>query len=204
MDQPDSQHEAIRVTIVVACRNEINHIRGFVDSVLAQDFRGLKWEAIVADGLSDDGTRAVLAEYCADHPQLRVIDNPRRIVSCGLNVAICAARGEIIIRMDVHTRYAPDYCILCLETLESVGADNVGGPARTTATGIYARAVAAAYHSRFCTGARFHDEKYEGWVDTVTYGCWHRSTFDRIGLFDENLVRNQDDELNLRLIRAGG
>ena len=197
-------HEQIRVTIVVACRNEIQHIREFLDTVLAQNFHGIRWEAIIADGLSEDGTRAVLVEYCSSHPQLRVIDNPGRIVSTGLNAAIRAARGEIIIRMDAHTRYAPDYCVLCLETLESTGADNVGGPARTNATGTYARAVAAAYHSRFCTGARFHDVNYEGWVDTVTYGCWRKATFDRIGLFDENLVRNQDDELNLRLIRAGG
>jgi succinoglycan biosynthesis protein ExoA len=204
MDQQDNQPEPVLVTIVVACRNEIHHIRGFLDSLLAQDFRGLGWEAIIADGFSEDGTRAVLAEYCAKHPQLRFIDNPGQIVSSGLNAAIRAARGEIIIRMDAHTRYAPDYCALCLETLESTGADNVGGPARTNATGTYARAVAAAYHSRFCTGARFHDVNYEGWVDTVTYGCWRKSTFDRIGLFDENLVRNQDDELNLRLVRAGG
>ncbi len=199
-----SVDEEIRVSIVVACRNEIGHIREFLDSVLQQKFHGLGWEAIVADGLSDDGTRAVLEEYGARYPQLRMIDNPGRIVSSGLNAGIRAARGEIIIRMDAHTRYAPDYCALCLETLESTGADNVGGPARTNATGRCARAVAAAYHSRFCTGARFHDVNYEGWVDTVTYGCWRKSTFDRIGLFDENLVRNQDDELNLRLFRAGG
>src|SRR3954469_3177906 len=204
MDDPTNQVSNIRVSIVVACRNEKDHIREFLDSVLAQNFHGLMWEAIIADGVSEDGTRAVLAEYCAHQPQFRVIDNPGRIVSSGLNAAIRAARGEIIIRMDAHTRYAPDYCVLCLETLESKGADNVGGPARTNATGIHARAVAAAYHSPFCTGARFHDVNYEGWVDTVTYGCWRKSTFDRIGLFDENLVRNQDDELNLRLIRAGG
>ena len=196
--------EQIRVTIVVACRNEIQHIREFLDAVLAQDFHGFSREAIITDGLSEDGTLARLAEYCSSHPQMRVIDNPERIVSTGLNAAIRAARGEIIIRMDAHTHYAPDYCVLCLETLESTGAHNVGGPARTNAAGTYARAVAAAYHSRFCTGARFHDVNYEGWVDTVTYGCWRKSTFDRIGLFDENLVRNQDDELNLRLIRAGG
>jgi len=199
-----NESEQIRVTIVAACRNEIDHIRGFLDSLLAQNLQGWEWEAIIADGMSDDGTRDVLEEYNTKHPQLRFIDNPGRIVSSGLNAAIRAARGEIIVRMDAHTRYAPDYALLCLATLESSGADNVGGPARTNATGTYARAVAAAYHSRFCTGARFHDVNYEGWVDTVTYGCWRKSTFERIGLFDENLVRNQDDELNLRLIRAGG
>jgi len=136
MDDPTNQVSNIRVSIVVACRNEKDHIREFLDSVLAQNFHGLTWEAIIADGLSEDGTRAVLAEYCAHQPQFRVIDNPGRIVSSGLNAAIRAARGEIIIRMDAHTRYAPDYCVLCLATLESTGADNVGGPARTNATGI--------------------------------------------------------------------
>jgi glycosyltransferase involved in cell wall biosynthesis len=164
----------------------------------------LGWEAIIADGMSNDGTRDVLREYCARHRELQFIDNPKKVVSTGLNAAIHAARGEIILRMDAHTRYAPDYSSLCIETLHSAGADNVGGPARTNATGKCARAVAAAYHSRFCTGARFHDVNYEGWVDTVTYGCWRKSTFDQIGLFDEALVRNQDDELNLRLVRAGG
>jgi hypothetical protein len=106
--------------------------------------------------------------------------------------------------MDAHTSYAPDYCRQCLAELERTGADNVGGPARTHAKGTRARAFAAAYHSPFSTGARFHDENYEGWIDTVPYGCWRKETLERLGLFDESLVRNQDDELNLRLIRAGG
>src|SRR5262249_47627952 len=100
---------------------------------------------------------------------------------------------------------ASDYCRRCLEALRLTGADNVGGAARTKASGLRARAIAAAYHSRFSTGgAKFHDERYEGYVDTVTYGCWHKSTLERLGLFDETLARNQDDELNLRLVRAGG
>jgi len=195
----------IRVTVVVACRNEIKHIRNFLDSLLCQDLGEIGWEAIIADGLSEDGTCQALQEYSARYPQLRVIANPGRVVSSGLNAAIRAARGDIIVRMDAHTDYAPDYCRLCVETLEHTGADNVGGPARTRAAGTCARAVAAAYHSPFSTGgARFHDVNYEGWVDTVTYGCWRKATLERIGLFDENLVRNQDDELNLRLVRAGG
>jgi len=89
--------------------------------------------------------------------------------------------------------------------LESTGAENVGGPARTQTENILGRAVAAAYHSRFSTGgAKFHDVNYRGWVDTVPYGCWRKSTLLSLGLFDETLVRNQDDELNLRLVRAGG
>jgi hypothetical protein len=92
-----------------------------------------------------------------------------------------------------------------VEALELTGADNVGGPARTEANGPLAQAIAAAYHSRFSTGgAKFHNETFEGWADTVPYGCWRKSTLLRLGLFDEGLVRNQDDELNLRLLRAGG
>jgi succinoglycan biosynthesis protein ExoA len=197
--------QGVKVTIIVACRNEIGHIREFLDSLLAQDMSGIPWEAIIADGISDDGTRAILDEYCARYPQLRAVSNPDRIVSTGLNAAIRTSRGQIIMRMDAHTSFAPDYCRLCLETLERTGADNVGGPARTKAVGSQARAVAAAYHSRFSTGgARFHDVNYEGWVDTVPYGCWRKSTIQRIGLFDETMVRNQDDELNLRLCRSGG
>lgn len=197
--------QAVRVSIIVACRNEIKHIRALLDSLLSQDMAGISWEAIIADGMSDDGTRDVLEEYSVRYPQLRFVANPGRIVSTGLNAAIRAARGEIIIRMDAHTSYAPEYCRVCVETLERTGADNVGGPARTRAGGIRARAVAAAYHSRFSTGgARFHDENYEGWVDTLPYGCWRKTTLVELGLFDETLVRNQDDELNLRLTRAGG
>ncbi len=196
---------SIQVSIIVACRNEGKHIRELMDSLLTQDMTGISWEAIIADGMSDDGTRQALEEYHARHPELIVVDNPGRIVSTGLNAAIRAARGEVVIRMDGHTRYSPDYCRRSLETLERTGADNVGGPARTEAASVRARAVAAAYHSRFSTGgAKFHDENYEGWVDTVPYGCWRRTTLLRLGLFDETLVRNQDDELNLRITRAGG
>jgi succinoglycan biosynthesis protein ExoA len=201
----NTANAAERVSIVVACRNEINHLRLLLESILAQDMEGIAWEAVIADGMSDDGTALVLEEHSARHPQLRAITNPGRIVSTGLNTAIKAARGEIIIRMDAHTSYAADYCRLCMETLERTGADNVGGPARTKAAGARARAVAAAFHSRFSTGgAHFHDPEYEGWVDTVPYGCWRKETLKRVGMFDETLVRNQDDELNLRLLKSGG
>lgn len=193
------------VSLISACRNEAAAIRPFVDSLLAQQFGTLGWELLIADGMSTDGTRAVLNEYAARYANVRVIDNPALIVSTGLNAAIAAARGEIIVRVDAHTVYASDYCLRSIQALEESGADNVGGPARTQVSGRRARAIAAAYHSRFSTGgARFHDPDYTGWVDTVPYGCWRRQLFARIGGFDEELVRNQDDEFNLRLQRAGG
>lgn len=192
------------VSVIIPCRNERRHLAGFLDSVLAQECPGLDAEILVADGMSDDGTRDLLAKYASKHPQIRVIDNPARFVSQGLNQAIRAARGAIILRMDAHTEYASDYLAQCVRTLSESGAANVGGPARTRARGYVQSAIRLAYHSPFaCGGARFHDENYEGVVDTVTYGCWRRETLIDIGLFDEELVRNQDDELNLRLRRAG-
>lgn len=195
----------IQLSVVVACRNESEHIRVLLDSIVQQDLIGISWEAVIADGMSTDDTRSIIEDYAALHPQIRLVDNPGQIVSTGLNRAIREATGSVILRMDAHTSYAPDYCRRCLEVLSRTGADNVGGPARTKATTVRARAIAAAYHSRFSTGgARFHNSDYSGWVDTVPYGCWHKSTVERIGLFDETLVRNQDDELNLRLVRSGG
>ena len=197
--------DSLNISIISACRNEVRHIGEFLDSIGQQNLDGYTWEVIVADGMSTDGTREFLEYYSKNRPQFRVIGNPGKIVSTGLNAAIRAAKGEIIIRMDAHTMYAADYSARCIETLEKTGADNVGGPARTKVTGVIPRAVAAAYHSRFSTGgARFHQDNFEGYVDTVTYGCWKKTTLERLGLFDETLVRNQDDEMNLRIVRGGG
>src|SRR6266851_4485219 len=197
--------ESAHVSVIVACRNEIAYIHSFLDSLFWQDLGGTRIEVLIADGMSDDGTRQVLERYRRNCPTLLVIDNPDKITSAGLNAAIHAARVEIIIRMDAHTEYAPDYIRRCLAVLNETSADNVGGPALTRADGYLGRAIAFAYHSAFsCGGAKFHDAEYEGYVDTVPYGCWRKSTLERIGLFDESLSRNQDDELNLRLISSGG
>jgi succinoglycan biosynthesis protein ExoA len=197
--------ENVQVSVIVACRNERKTIHNLLDSICLQSLGGAKIEVLIADGMSDDGTRQILELYRRIVLPLHVIDNPGKIVSAGLNAAIRAARGEIIIRMDAHSEYAPDYIRRCLEILDETHADNVGGPALTRADGYWGRAIAFAYHSRFaCGGAKFHDAEYEGCVDTVPYGCWRKSTLDRLGLFDESLSRNQDDELNLRLIASGG
>jgi glycosyltransferase involved in cell wall biosynthesis len=189
----------------MAVRNEARFIRQSLEAVLAQNYPSDLIEVIVVDGMSEDGTRAILQSVTSKEPRVRVIDNPKRIVSCGLNIGIKHAKGEIIIRMDAHTEYAADYVRQCVAMLRETGADNVGGPARTKAETYMERAVADAYHSPFSVGgARFHNEHYEGPVDTVTYGCWRRECFDRLGCFDEELVRNQDDEHNLRIIRSGG
>ncbi|MEW6301890.1 MAG: glycosyltransferase family 2 protein [Verrucomicrobiota bacterium] len=194
-----------RVSIVLPCRNEQGYIQACLQSALNQEPPEGGLEIIVADGMSNDGTREYLDEMARRHPQIRVLENAGRIVSTGLNAAIRAARGDIIVRMDAHTIYAPDYVRQCLAVMNETGADNVGGPMQTTADTYMERAIQAVFHSALAVGgARSHRADYEGYVDTVIYGCWKRSVFERIGGFDEDLVRNQDDEHNLRLTRAGG
>jgi len=199
------QIQAVCVSVVVPCRNEIQHIRAFLDSLFRQELGAIEVEILIADGMSDDGTRQVLAEMEAKVAGLRVIDNPEKIVSTGLNRAIRAARGEIILRMDAHTLYAPDYIRACVEVLEQTRADNVGGPALTRAEGYIPQAIALAFQAPFARGgAKFRDARYEGPADTVPYGCWRKSTLERIGMFDETQVRSQDYELNARIISRGG
>ena len=174
------------VSLIVPCRNEKDYIEPCIQSLLAQDLPAGSFEIIVADGLSNDGTRDILARLAAEHACLRLVDNPGRIVSTGLNTAIRAARSKIIVRIDVHTQYAPDYVSQCLAVLQETGADNVGGPWIAQGTGYMGRAVAAAFQSPFAVGgARGHNPHYTGPVDTVYLGCWPREVFDRIGFFDE-------------------
>ncbi|MBN8487859.1 MAG: glycosyltransferase family 2 protein [Burkholderiales bacterium] len=196
------------VSVIVPCRNERAFVEAFCRSALAQELpAGWTMELVVADGQSDDGTAECLAVMAAAETRLRVIDNPGRIVSTGLNRALSLAQGEVIVRMDVHTVYEADYVQRCLEALAETGADNVGGPWRAVALpqrSVQA-AVAAAFQSRWLAGgARSRQLDYSGWVDTVYLGCWPRASFERFGGFDEQLVRNQDDEHNLRIRRGGG
>ncbi|MGH8546948.1 MAG: glycosyltransferase, partial [Gammaproteobacteria bacterium] len=155
------------VSIIIPCRNERHFIESCLRSILAQEPPPGEFEVIVADGMSDDGTRPILACLASKDSRLRIIDNPGRIVSTGLNAAILESRGDIIVRMDAHTEYAPDYVRSCVEILRSTGADNVGGPWTPRGTGFMGRAIAAAFQSAFSFGGtRGHNATYEGTLDT--------------------------------------
>jgi succinoglycan biosynthesis protein ExoA len=198
-------NEPIQISVIVSCRNEIRHIRTFLGCLFHQDLRGLEMEVLIADGMSEDGTRAVLDEFDKKYSVLRVIDNPEKIAATGLNYAIWEAKGEIILRMDAHSIYAPDYVRTCIQVLQETNADNVGGPALTRANGYIPEAIAHAFHVPFAVGgAKFRDPDYEGTTSTVPYGCWRKSTLDAVGMFDTELVRGQDDELNYRIVSTGG
>lgn len=193
------------VTVLIPCRNEARHIETCLRDVLAFEPPPRGFEVIVADGMSDDGTRDIVACLAAEDPRVRLLDNPDRAQPYALNAGIRAARGEIIVRVDAHTEYSPDYLTQCLQILHETGADNVGGPWVARGRTYLQRCIAAAFNAPFAVGgARGHQANYEGPVDTVYLGCWRREALERIGLFDEGFVRNEDDELNFRLILAGG
>lgn len=197
---------ATLVSVIVPCRNEAPCIDDFLRSALAQQLAAnASLELLVADGDSDDGTRERLMDWAARDRRLRVIDNPQRITSAALNRAIAAAQGDVVVRMDVHTVYAPDYVQQCLLALQTSGAACVGGPWRPVGQGWPQAAIAAAFASRFGSGgAASRQVGYSGPVDTVYLGAWPRATLLAAGGFDEALVRNQDDELALRITRSGG
>ncbi len=200
-NQPTDRKSLPLVSVVIPMRNEAKHIHECLDSVLAQDYPRDCLEVIVVDGDSDDDSLAVLQGY---GDRIRVLHNPARIVPSSMNIGIRAARGEIVARVDAHTKLAPDYLRVGVETLQRSGADNVGGPMISVGGGAIGDAIALAMASRFGIGAYFHFAAEDREVDTVYMGMWPRRVFERIGLFDEELVRNQDDELNYRLRKAGG
>src|SRR5262245_43826313 len=116
------------VSVVIPCCDERSYMEDCLQSVLGQEIGQMALEIIVADGGSTDRTREILERAADREPRLKVIENPQKIVSAGLNAAIAAAKGQIIIRMDAHTEYASDYIQQCVRVLDATGADNVGGP----------------------------------------------------------------------------
>lgn len=196
------------VSIVIPCRNEAEYIGPLLESILANDYPRDRLEVLVVDGMSDDGTRDVIASYAGRHPSIRLLDNPKRITPHALNLGITRAGGAIIMRMDAHASYPPTYVGDLVEWLDRTGADYVGGawvtlPGDATPT---ARAIAAVLAHPFGIGdSRYRlgtNEVRE--VDSLPFGCFRRELFERLGLFDEELVRNQDEEFSFRVIRAGG
>jgi succinoglycan biosynthesis protein ExoA len=193
------------ISVVAPVRNEGSNVDHFVSDLAAQDFVG-ELEILVADGNSqDDSAERLRAAAWAAGLNLRVIDNPAGWVSQGLNACIREARGDLIVRLDCHSRYPKDYLRRCAELSEQTGAWNVGGRLVPTGTTPMERAVACAMDSPF--GGIGWTRSADGGpvtTDTVTFGAFRPEAFEHAGLFDETLIRNQDDEFNLRLRRAGG
>jgi succinoglycan biosynthesis protein ExoA len=195
-----------RVTVVMPVRNEADFIERSLGAVLAQDYPADKIEVIVADGMSTDTTRDIVRSFGEDHPALHLIDNPGKIVPIGLNAAIRQAKGWIIIRIDGHCEVAPTYIRKCVEHLLKDGVDAVGGPIETIGENATSKAIAIGMSSNFGVGgSAFRTIRdREASVDTVAFPAYPRRTIEKCGSFDEELVRNQDDEYNYRLRKLGG
>jgi len=188
-------------------RNEANFVERSLGAVLAQDYPHELLEVLIADGLSTDGTKEVIARVAKFHPDVHlvVIENPDRIVPTGFNLALARARGKVIIRVDGHTIIDRDYVRQSVAALQMSGADCVGGRMEPVSENRFGKAVALATSTRFGVGgARFHYSEREEWVDTVYMGAWPRRVFEDIGLFDEEQVRNQDDEFSYRILECNG
>jgi succinoglycan biosynthesis protein ExoA len=197
------------VSIIIPCLNEEKTINTVLQAVYDQSYLRTSLEVIVADGGSVDGTLERIRQFHDAHPELvvKVIPNAQKQIPIALNLAIHAAKGEIIIRMDAHSLPQEDYVATCVKDLLDKKGDNIGGrwdiiPGANTweARGI----AAAAAHPLGVGNVRYRISGEAGPVDTVPFGCYYRSLFDRIGMFDETLSTNEDYELNTRIRKQGG
>ncbi|MCX6239702.1 MAG: glycosyltransferase family 2 protein [Bacteroidia bacterium] len=198
----------MKISIICPVYNEEKYIGGCIESLMKQDFTWNESEIILVDGLSSDKTRQIIKEYIVKYPFIKLLDNPRKITPVSLNIAIRAAKNDIIFRIDAHTTYPPNYFSVLSKHLIELKADNVGGICRTLpgGKGLIPVSIAKAMSSIFGMGNSYFriGAKKIMEVDTVPFGCFRREVFDRIGLFDEELIRNQDDEFNGRIIKNGG
>ncbi len=193
------------VSVICPIRNEERHITDCLRSILNQDYDKDRMEILVVDGMSDDKTRSLVRQLRRDDDRIKLLDNPERIVPGAMNIGIREAKGDVIVRVDGHAMINENYLNRCIEHLERTGADCVGGPIDSINKTYIGRAIALAMSFPFGMGnSRFRTSNYTGYVDTLAFGAYRREVFERIGMFDEELVRCQDDELNYRLRKFGG
>ena len=192
-----------RVSIVIPCRNEEKYISKCLDSIIHSDYDKNFLEVLVCDGMSDDDTRKIITGYKENF--IRLIDNPAKTTPHALNAGIKNSVGEIIIILGAHSEILPDYITKCIDTFRrdaSIGC--VGGVLNTISEDEKTSSIAKAMSSAFGVGtAYFRTGSKEGYVDTVAFGAYKKEVFQKAGMFDEELVRNQDDEFNFRISKEG-
>lgn len=199
------------ITIIIPCRNEEAYVSQCIESILDMSFPKDDYEILIADGMSEDKTREILSNYQKKYDFIKVIDNPQHIVPTAMNAAIRASKGKYIVRLDMHSVYPKNYVSTLIDFMESHGAANVGAAWETLPANdsCMARSIAISLSSTFGVGnseyrtVSDHVEEYFE-TDAVPFGCYPREIFDQVGYYDEQLVRNQDDELNERIIKNGG
>jgi len=194
-----------KVSIIIPCRNEEKYIARCISSVINSDYPEELLEVLVCDGLSDDRTPEIVNQFASKYPSVKYLLNKKQTVPYALNLGVQNATGDIIIILGGHAEVYPDYIKTCVELLDNnpeIGC--VGGLLDNIYEDDVSTVIAAAMSSPFGVGsAHFRTGAKEGYVDTVAFGVYKKEVFEKIGLFDEKLVRNQDDEFNYRLIKAG-
>ncbi|MBI5740374.1 MAG: glycosyltransferase family 2 protein [Nitrospirae bacterium] len=201
-------HNHSSVSVVIPCRNEEKFIGACLESLVAQDYPKEKMEVLVVDGRSSDGTREIVGKYASDFSFIKLLDNPKMMTPFALNTGVRSSTGDCVMILGSHSRTAPDFIRKNIESLNRNIADCVGGilitlPGDDT---LLAETISLAVSHPFGIGnAYFRTGSREPrYVDTVPFGCYRKETFQKIGLFDEDLARNQDDEFNMRLIKNKG
>lgn len=196
------------VTLIIPAFNEQAYIGKVLDQLLSQNYPKENVEILVADGGSKDGTREIVEKYSMGNTRVRLLINEKQYVPYALNMGIREAKGALIFIIGSHAEYSGDYITKLVESSYALNADNVGGlcSAQPPDSSLKSLAIAKALSCPFGVGnAHFRiGSKGIKRVDTVTFGCYRRGVFEKIGLFDEELIRNQDDEFNARLVKAGG
>lgn len=197
------------VSIICPIYNEEKYIAPCIESVLSQDYPKEDLEVLFVDGMSSDRTREIVEAYTQQYTQIRLLDNPKRIVPHALNIGIGHAKGDIIVRIDAHAAFPNNYISTLVKYLQLLpNAQNVGAACVTKTQGKTekAKAIVAVLSNRFGVGnSTFRlGVKEVQEVDTVPFGCWKKQTLKDVGMFDTRLIRNQDIELNKRILRAGG
>jgi len=194
------------VSVLIPIRNEGNYISQCLQAVTRQDYPSDLFEILISDGLSTDNTRSLVADWMKNDSRIWLFDNPKQIVPTGMNILIPKANGKILIRVDGHCVIAPDYVSNCVRHLQQDGVDGVGGPMRSIGENFVSQVTALAMSSKFGVGnSSFRTETGQTKLaDTVPFPAYTREIIQKVGLYDEELVRNQDDEYNYRIREAGG
>lgn len=206
-EKNNSVNQKPLVSIVMPVYNESAYIGRSLTSIINQTYPRELMEIVIADGMSTDDTRDVISQIRDDSKiSILIVDNAKQIAPAGLNRAIAKANGNIIIRVDGHCEIESDYVANCVKHLQAGKAECVGGPIETVGETLQARSIAAAMSSTFGVGGsafRTIDDQ-EMYVDTVAFPGYKKEIFDEVGGFNEELIRNQDDEFNYRIRKSGG
>jgi cellulose synthase/poly-beta-1,6-N-acetylglucosamine synthase-like glycosyltransferase len=198
----------ILLSIVVPCRNEEKYIGECLSSIVKNDYPKNKLEVLVVDGMSEDGTREIIKEYSKKNAFVTLIDNPKKITPVAMNIGIKESRGDYVLILSSHSKIGKNFLRINLESIEKYAVDCVGGILITLSANnsLTSKAIAFAISNPFGVGNSYFriGSKESKYVDTVPFGCYRKEVFKKIGFFDEELIRNQDDEFNMRLIKNDG